>query len=345
MKNNAILLLFSVFLMSAFPLAAQTVAVPYGEGKGEIDYINTNKFKILEDPHPYSAGSFRVLDNGFAVADSVAGKLLLFDKKGKLENEIFVYPQDKRKKILKETGMRLALLISDFVPALDHKTGKIESWFVADTMNNLVYHCDTNGKHIAEISDGNFLQIGRIELDKKGNLYVSDIQSQTISVFGPDRKKILVIPWQWSGLAVPYENGGVYTLESEEEVEDIYLVLSALDGKIPLQTLLALPENISDPELWWVNEKKKEAFITYTPPEGYKGEYVMASVSIETGKVKASKRIRPIPIMTRYLDIQKNFSEAWIADCNYLAAPKGTFDINKLELPFKLESGQKGKGK
>ncbi|NLM17095.1 MAG: hypothetical protein GX221_05195 [Candidatus Riflebacteria bacterium] len=328
-KNLLILLLI---LSLTSPVLSQNVTVNYGSGKGEVDYLNTNKIKILEDPHPYGPLSFRVLADGFALVDSVGGKLLQFNSKGVLTKEFPVYPPEMAesvKKLEKEPG--LALLISDFAPVYDKK-GNIEAWWFADTMNNLLYKCSADGKYLKTLEDESFAQLEFIDVGKEGHLYVSDVINEVITIYAPDGKKLLIIPWQWSGMALSKDGKSVYTIESDEGSTICYLLKNDLDGSISLYLSLNLPQGISNPLLWWVNEDKKEAVITYTPAEGFQGRLKLAVVSTATGKTLAEDWMTPALVMNRIIDTY-DFSKVWFAEADLFKAPKGAFVISNFKMP------------
>ena len=66
------------------------VTVPYGEGSGKVDFINNKRFPKLEDPLPVGPLAFRMIEDKVWIADSVGGKLIQFDKNGKVLSEIAV---------------------------------------------------------------------------------------------------------------------------------------------------------------------------------------------------------------------------------------------------------------
>ena len=94
MQMKKICLLASLILFSTTSVFAE-LTVTYGEGSGKVDYTNNNKYpEQLEDPLPFGPMSFRMFGDKTWVADSVGGKLMLFDSKGKLVSEFSVLPTD-----------------------------------------------------------------------------------------------------------------------------------------------------------------------------------------------------------------------------------------------------------
>ena len=90
MKLNSCLLA-SLLMLSTSSLFAD-VAVPYGVGSGQVDFINNNKYPKIDDPQPTGPLSFRVVGESTWVADSVGNKLMQFDKAGKLVSEFSILP-------------------------------------------------------------------------------------------------------------------------------------------------------------------------------------------------------------------------------------------------------------
>ena len=93
MKLRNICLLASLLIFSTNSLFSD-VKVPYGEGKGKVDYTNINRYPELEEALPYGPLSFRLVGDKIWVADSVGGKLMQYDKDGKLITEFSVLPKD-----------------------------------------------------------------------------------------------------------------------------------------------------------------------------------------------------------------------------------------------------------
>lgn len=327
MQMKKICLLASLVLFSTSSTFAD-VSVPYGEGSGKVDYTNTNKFKELEEPLPYGPLSFRLVGDKTWVADSVGGKLMQFDSKGKLLKEFSVLPAGAKPYELDEEGFPTPnILIEDIAPVIG-QYGDVEAWWVADSTDNKLLKFSADGKVLARLQDPDYGQLYRIEVGAGGHLFVADKGTRKIYIYDSKGDYVNDFNWEWSGMAVSGKEDNLYRLIYFNEENRNMLVKTDLKGNVIKSKVIEV--EMSDPELWWVDEAKGEAVITYTPLEGFEGDYNIVRVNLE-GKVIASGKLPSPFVMNRFID-HADYEQFFIGKCNYADAPKGNFEI----VPFKM---------
>lgn len=309
-------------------LEADEVALFYGEGKNKVGYINENKYPGIEEPVPFGPLSFRIIDNTFWVADSVAGKLIQLTRENKQLREISVIPLNQPKpEPAFENDPCLQVLIEDFAPVRD-ENGTAYSFWVAESMENRLINVDFTGKILHTITNPDFKQLYKIELGKGGNLFVADKGAQRIFIYDKDLKFVEAVSWEWSGFAVSGDDDVLYRIFFTQETGLLTLVAQNREKQIVRETELLLPIHLN-PELCWVDEDKQECLITYTPKTGFAGKFAVALVGFDGTVKKTTEMTAPIA-MNRY--IEKYNDRVWVADADYNTAPETLFKIK----PFKL---------
>ena len=327
MKLKNICLLASLFIFSTNSLFSDVI-VPYGEGEGKVDYSNINRFPELEEALPYGPLSFRIVGDKTWVADSVGGKLMQFGKDGKFISEFSVLPKDVKAYTLDEEGLPDAnILIDDIAPVFNSK-GELEAWWIADSSDNKLLKFSADGTPLAQLEDLDYGQLFRLEVGVGGHLFVADKITRKIFVYDSNGDFKSEQNWEWSGMAVAGQEDTLYRLIYFKEDNKHILVSTDVDGKVLKSVTLDV--EMDDPELWWVDEEKQEAVITYNPDTGFEGEYIIVRVGLD-GKVKASGKLPSPFVMNRFID-HNNSDNVFIGKCNYEEAPKGNFEI----VPFKM---------
>ena len=325
--KNSLCLLASIFMISAGTLFAD-VSIPYGEGAGKVDFTNNKRFPGLEDPLPFGPMSFRLVEDKIWVADSVGGKLMQYDNKGKLISEFSVMPEGTKAYTIDEYKMpSLNNLIEDIAPEKG-EYGEAKAWWVADSMENKLMKFSLDGKKLAEINNPEFGQISRIEVGNSGHLFVADMAKKTIFVLDLEGKIVNKINWEWSGMAVSGKDDILYRLMWDGEARKNILVSTDIEGKVVSSKMLEV--EMFNPKLWWVDEVKSECVITYTPSEGFEGKFVVVRVGLD-GKVIASSELDAPVAMNRIID-NIDYSDIYVGKCNFTNAPEGKFEI----IPFKF---------
>jgi hypothetical protein len=325
--KNSLCLLTSILMLSASALLAD-VSIPYGEGAGKVDFTNNKRFPTLEDPLPYGPMSFRLIENKVWVADSVGGKLMQYDDKGKLISEFSVMPEGTKPYTIDEYKLpMLNILIEDIAP-VKGEYGDVKAWWITDSVHNKLLKFSVDGKKLAEVKNPEFVQLDRVEVGKGGHIFVSDKGKRVIFVLDSEGKILNKLNWEWSGMAVSQKDDNLYRLMWDNEAHKNLLISTDVEGKVVSTQMLEV--DMYNPKLWWVDESKGECLITYTPLEGFKGHFIVVRVGLD-GKVKASGELVAPVAMNRIID-NVDFGDVYIGKCNFMNAPEGKFEV----VPFKL---------
>lgn len=324
--KNSVCLLTSVLMLSAAALLAD-VSIPYGEGSGKVDFTNFKKYPKLEDPLPFGPLSFRMVDNNVWVADSIGGKLMQYDNKGKLVSEFSVMPEGIKPYKVDEFGPSLNILIED-IAAVRGDYGSVKALWVVDSQKNKLLKFSPDGKKLAEVKNPEFGQLYRIEVSRSGYLFVADKAKRAIFVLDSEGKVLNTINWEWSGMAVSSTDDILYRLMWDNEAHRNILVSTNLEGKVVATHMLDV--EMLNPQLWWVDESKQECLITYTPLKGFNGTFNVVRVGLD-GKVKSSGELAAPVAMNRIIE-NVDYTDIYVGKCNFLNAPEGKFEI----VPFKL---------
>ena len=320
----------SCILLSTNTLFAD-VAVPYGEGSGKVDYINNKRFQKLEDPLPWGPLSFRMVENNVWIADSVGGKLMQFNKEGKLISEFSVLPEGTKPYTIDEyKNPCLNILIDDIAPVLGDY-GSVTAWWVADSLENRLLKFSLDGKKLAEIKNPDFVQLYGVEVGIGGHIFVADKGANSIFTYDSQGQLINKQNWEWSGMAVAGSDEKLYRLMYIGEEQRNMLVSTNLEGKV-VKTVLLDVANMLNPNLWWVDEVKKECVLTSTPEGGFKGSFKIYRIGLEDGKVIAQGEIKAPYFMNRFID-NIDYEDVFIGKANYSEAPEGKLEIVPFNMP------------
>lgn len=368
MRLNKIFLMASLILLSVSSSFAD-VSVPYGEGAGKVDFLNSNKYPNYneqEETLPIGPMSFRIIDNKIWVADTVGGKLLQFDDKGKLISEFSILPTGIKPYQKDEDEFPLSnILIEDMAPVMG-EYGAIKAWWIADSTTNKLIKFSADGKPLALLSDPGFGQLMRVEVGPSGHLFAADNVNNKIYIYDSEGNMTSEQNWEDSGMAVAGKDDYLYRLIYFNEEKKYMLVTTDVKGKVIKSK--ALDVEMYEPELWWVDDIKQEAVITYSSKpvseensekEGLEDEdlekeelekedqddikaaelnsikspnedFEIIRVGFD-GKVKAKGKISAPILMNRFIE-HSNYEDVFIGKCNYFEAPKGNFEI----VPFKM---------
>ena len=322
-------LIASCLILSSAALFAD-VAVPYGEGAGKVDYINLKCYKELGDPLPFGPLSFRMIEDKVWIADSVGGKLMQFDSKGKFLSEFSVLPEGTKPYRIDQYGCPLLnILIEDIAPVRGDY-GAVAAWWVAESQENRLMKFTPDGKKLAEIKNPDFSQLYRVEVGVGGHLFVADKGARAIFVYDSEGKLVNKLNWEWSGMAVAGTDEKLYRLMYMAEEHKNMLVATDLEGKVVKSVLLEVV-NMLNPKLWWVDEVKGECVVTSTPQTGFKGIYNIYRIGFD-GKIKAQGEFKAPFIMNRFID-NIDYGEVFIGKSDYSAAPDGKLEVVPFTMP------------
>jgi hypothetical protein len=220
-KSLILALFFSVTLGS---ISFGQISLAYGEGSEKLAFINENRFPGLEEPVPYGPLSFRISDNHFWVADSVAGKIIKVDFKGKIVREFgALSTAAKKPKPAFKNDPCLQILIED-IAFEKGPYGSVKSVWVSDSFENKLIKIDTTGKILKEIKHPAFIQLSRIEIGQGGHIFVADKGAQKIFIFDHKYSLIGAVHWEWSGFAVSGADDKLHRVFFTEESGKLTLV-------------------------------------------------------------------------------------------------------------------------
>lgn len=315
-------------VMEAIKVEKDEAVLAYGDEKHKLAFINQNKYPGIEEPIPFGPLSFRVIDNNFWIADSVAGKLVQVNRENKVLAELSVIPENQVKpQKAYENDPCLQVLIEDFAP-IKGEYNMLTAILVAESMENRLILVDLDGKIQKVVNIPEFKQLYKIEISAAGTIYVADKGAQRIFVFDSDLNYLEAMSWEWSGLAVSQQEDVLYRVFFTAETGLLTLVGMNRDKEIVREVELMLPMHLN-PELCWVDEEKQECLISYVPDTGFDGKFMLARVSFDGSVIKTTEMKAPIA-MNRYID--KYHASTWVAEADYNSAPKGVFKLK----PFKL---------
>lgn len=319
------------FLMLSSCISFADVAVYYGEGPGKVDFINAKKYPNIQEPLPFGPLSFRMVEDKVWVTDSVGGKLMQFNQKGKLVSEFSLLPKGAKPYKLEYGSPTSNILVEDFAP-VKGAYGDVVAWWIADSQGNKLVKFSVDGKKLAEVTHPEFCQLFRVEVGMGGHLFVADKAASAIFVFDPQGKFLRKYSWEWTGMAVAGTDEKLYRLVFDREAGKHHLVATDLEGKTVSATQLDV-ENMFNSNLWWVDENSGEAVITYTPATGFNGTYYIVRVGLD-GAIKASGNLKAPFVMNRFID-NLDYSEVFIGKANYEEAPNGKLEITPFKMPDK----------
>ncbi len=314
MKKNYLLL--TVLFFCAASMAFAQIDLNFGTGAGQVGYFNQNNHPGVEEPFPVGPLAFRLCGEDVWVADSIGGKLIKHNKASGFVSELSLVASPAQ------------ILIEDFALVKD-ANGNLSSFWLIEAISNKLVNFSVTGIRSGEIANASFVQPFRVEVGPGGNIFVGDKGAQTIFVFDPAGKMISQANWEWSGFAVSGAEDSLHRVFFATEDSRSYLVTQNLAGDITREVELVLPEHIN-PELWWVDEEKQEAVLTYTPATGFTGTFVLVRVGFN-GEVLGTCDFKPPFVMNRFID-QEN-GTAWVGTADYARAPEGCLTLSPFNMP------------
>lgn len=305
-------IVFSFFIPT---LASCETAISFGNEKGQIAFINHKNHPELQEPLPLGPLSFQKAGSFLYIADSVGGKIVVFNQDKGFVKELVV------------TATPSTMIFDDIT--LEITNDKITSIWLIDALSNSLLKVNKNGKITNKITNDKFIQPFRIEISPSKLIYVADKGARKIFILNNQGKMLHEVKWEWSGMAISPDADILYRLLYAQESNSTYLVSSNLKGEITYEKELQLGE-IFNPELWWIDETNQELLMTYATSKSYSKKLIVARVGFN-GEVKGKKEIVPPFAMNRFIAFEKN--ELWIASSDYSKAPDGHLRILKFALP------------
>jgi hypothetical protein len=306
MKTRLCVLVAGMSLLAASAFAQ--VNLQFGKGDDKVSFWNTTVASDVEELDPAGPMAFRVLNEEFWVADSLAGRLLLLDKAGKQKAEVAVHePGDNR--------------IEDFALITGPK-GELTGLLVLCREPAEVLLVAPDGSSKKKLCDG-FIQAQTIESAPGGTGFaVADFGKQAMFLYSAAGVLVREVKWEWSGLCFD-PAGNICYLRWDEPAKINHLVIETLDGKPVRKTALAVGEHMN-PRLWHVSADG-ECVLTFIPPEGFTGFLGLVRCD-PTGKVVKNEKVTPPVVMNRFLE--KNPAGDWfLAEADYNRAPDGVLRI------------------
>ena len=323
------LLTLSLLMLSA-SVSFADITISYGEGAGKVDYFNYKRFPGFGDPYPSGPATFRAVGDKIWIADSVGCKLMEYSSNGSLVSEFSLLSKGAKPYRIDEYKMPVCnMFIEDIAPVLDDY-GKLMSWWVIDGYNSKLVNYSLDGKVIAEITNENFKQPFRVEIGKKGHIFVADKMSRSIFTFTESGELVNSLRWEWSGMAVAGSDEKLYRLMYVNEEHKNMLVCTNLKGKV-IKTQLLDVENTLNPRLWWVDEEKGECVFSYTPGTGFEGYFKVVRVGLDGVTRGESEIAAPIGV-NRFIDCSDS-GDTYISKCDFYNAPEGNFEVVPHRLP------------
>ncbi len=313
-----------MFCLSCAVLSAE-VSVPYGEGAGKVGFYNDKNHPKSQQFPPLGPLSFRFSGGEFWIADSLGGKLIRMDGKGKILSET---------PVALEKGEKLK--IEDFAISVD-ESGKPRSFFALNSMKDEVIEISPAGKVLQRFGkrgkeQGSFIQVNRIEIGPSGKVYVSDVGRRMILVFSAKGEFIWEKTWERSGFAIDGRDNLCFLSWNRKKKHQSLVRMNHKREARAFVGLSILPEHMNA-RLWWIDQNGN-ALITFTAKKPGKPEFMMVLVD-PAGKILHKRGFAPPFAMTRFLEPTGDGKSAWLAAADFSKAPEGTFRIGRLDLEGK----------
>ncbi len=310
-------MLKKLFLVSIMILVSNSstlkaeIALQYGSGNGKFAYINAKTNPGEDIPVPIGPQSFRAVENGFWLLDTVGNKLVKVDLKGKLLLEItYAEPEEK-------------ILAEDFF-VVNKKDGSLDSIWIIDGYNIRLLQILPDGKIGKTIESSKMIQPMEIEIDSNGDFMISDYGMQKIFVLSQDGRHVSEIEYQWSGFVPGTQAGTIYRLHFDHQSQQLSLIRQTYDNKVLANIPLNLSEHYNS-HIWWVDEDANEILITYKLKDTEPGKKCFAVVGLD-GKIKSQGLFNVSIAPTRKLVRDEN-GKTWLIDADYGKAPDGFLKI------------------
>lgn len=298
----------TLFVLSAILLAVPAMCdwnISFGESESQVSFSAP---KGAED-FPMGPNSFRMINDDLWVLDSVGGRLLSFDKNGKLTEKI------------KIPGLGKEFYLDDFAAQIDN--GKIVSFWVAERFANVLTRVSRDGKELAKAASESLAQLDELAVDSKGQLYVGDYGKSQLAVFSNEGQFLRAIPWQLSGFAVDQADN-LHMINFVSGSGHQHLALNS-EGKELFRTDIGLSD-MQNPRLWKVGENDS-IIISFIPQTGNPTKNVLFSIAKDGTIVKKLDYKNPYYI-ARYLVLGEK--KCWVVDADYLKAPKKGIELKQV---------------
>jgi hypothetical protein len=311
----------AAIIMLGLPMQvkASNWSISYGKDREAVAVYNSNTAKDFTEDSPYGPMSIRIQRDALWVLDSVGGRLLSYDKKGKLKTAVQV-PNLKEFKLLEDFA---------FTPTEN-------AFWVANAEDRIVRKVDFLGKQLLELDgnsapNGGFVQVNQMEVDSKGNLYVGDCGLGRLSVFNSNGVFLREMAWQNSGFALDSENR-LHLIEYFENSGHFHKIYSS-QGQLVSSSFIGFTA-CSNPRIWKAEEDR--IYATFIPVGGFKGFIKLYEIGAN-GQIARYQDIVPQGVMNRYVELVGD--EVYIPVANFFTAPKGNFFVKKSDWqPYKYEN-------
>ncbi len=317
-----LLLLTALALLAPLPAPADW-ALPFGQGKGQVGFLNGSQVKPFEEASPLGPLAFRVLGDQAWVLDSLGGRLLAFDAAGRLTATVAV------------PGLASNTLLEDFalVPGPD---GKPESVWVGDGADGLLRRVKAaDGRLLAQTGGagdrpGRFGQIRQIEAGPDGAVFVGDVGRGVVAVFDGDGRFLRELPWQRSGFALDAA-GNLGMIDFAESVGYLWRTYDP-QGRLIRAVHLGWGDH-QNPRVWGLTPEGGP-LVSFVPPGGYRGWLRLVAFS-GFGRSLEAVQFQPPPSMNRFVDrcgqpVPGKVGPFWLARADFEAAPAGRFAIVRM---------------
>ncbi len=315
-RSKFIALSVVCFLAIACTTHAQTWSLAYGTGRDQVAFYNSTSPGFSEDA-PYGPMAFRVVKDQLWVLDSVGGRILGVGSKNEIKTEV------------KITGLPQNVLLEDFA-LVTGSSGNPETVWVADAAECSIRKLSlANGRELVKIGgngneSGKFLQIGQLEVDRGGRLYVGDVGRQIIAVFTPYGELIREVTAQSSGFALDAA-GNLHLLDYQEKYGYMHRVYSH-KGQL-LRALHIGMRNFQNPKIWGVNDQGG-LLVSFVPENGFEGRLKLFEFAADATVLRRSE-LAPGRSMNRFVAVSdKNL---WLAEADFAVAPAGQFMVKSLD--------------
>ena len=307
MKIRVILTLiaFVSVTMTGFSLTA----ISFGNEPGQVGF----RAPVGAEGFPEGPNSYRSCNGNLWLADSVNKRIIFLDSSGKLQKSVVVSELSEKS------------YISDFALQFEKGSDKPTAIWLADLVSLNIFKVSLDGKLLLKISGKNALiQADEVACDSDGRVYIGDMGSSKIVVYGQDGKELRRMKWNWTSFAVSDKNHS-YTMGFDEGKGNLLNEYDS-DGKLVSQTVLG-ENQMQNPRIWNI-DKQGNLMISYVPPSGNPTAQVLYKYSADGKVIEKTPFTNPYYIY-RYLIFDGD--KIQIVKANYAKAPKTGISIVDLK--------------
>ncbi len=316
------------FATSMSPAASASTPEPvapgwqigYGQGPEQVSFANASNTPNFEEAAPFGPMAFRCHDGRLWLADSVRGRVLVFDGAGKLTGTLQL-PQNATDTLLEDLAVTIDAAGKTTVTVADAATRKIYrfAW--------------PSGKLEAEFgTPEQVVQVQQLEIDATDRTWVGDVGRGMLVVFDAAGKLVGERPWNRTGFV--WAGGDRYYTILFAPGSGCHLVLNDLAGNVLSDRCLGMVRT-QNPRLWAV-DPDGTAWVTFIPPGGFRGELFLCGFDA-TGGLTAIGTVRP-PAMNRFIERTERHS-FMVAAADFERAPEGVVRVSELAGPAKPGKG------